>query len=115
MEDCIGVNNGGAFAVFEWLREYEVAIIVVQNHQIVFAGTGRRNEAASLVGIYLSSRLCNGAVALIGFGGVGSGSIVVVVDRLERTLSGFRRPVVFACLVQVAFGHWNGSRRKQLE
>jgi phage baseplate assembly protein gpV len=114
---CISFDDGGALSVFHRLGKNVVAIIVVQDHQIVVAGTRRRDEAASLVSIDLSSRLCNGPVTFESFGGVGRWSeIVCAVDRvisvwldMGALLSG---SLVFAGLVQVALGHGNGCRRK---
>jgi hypothetical protein len=117
VEDCISFDDGGALSVFHRLGKNMVAIIVVQDHQIVVAGPRRRDEASSLVSIDLSSGLCDGVVTFERFGGVGRWSeIVGAVDRvisvwldMGALLSG---SLVFAGLVQVAFGHGNGCRRK---
>jgi hypothetical protein len=84
---------------------------------VVAGGTRRRDEAASLARIDLSSGLCNGEATLESYGGVGKWSeIVGAVGRvisvwldMGALLSGF---LVFAGLVQVALGHGNGCRRK---
>ncbi len=117
MEDCISFDDGGALSVLHRLGKNMVAIIVVQDHQIVVAGTRRRDEASSLVSIDLSSGLCDGAVTFESFGGVRRRSeIVGAADRvisvwleMHALSSG---PLVFAGLVQVALGHGNGCRRK---
>jgi hypothetical protein len=84
VEDCISFDDGGALSVFHRLGKNVVAIIVVQDHQIVVAGTRRRDEAFILVSIDLSSGLCDGAVVTFeSFGGVGRWSeIVGAVDRV---------------------------------
>jgi hypothetical protein len=117
VEDCISFDDDGTLSVFHWLGKNVVALIVVQDHQIVVAGTGRRDESSSLVSKDLSSGLCDGAVTFESFGGVGRCSeIVGAGDRvisvwldMGALSSGL---LVFAGLVQVAFGHGNGCRRK---
>jgi hypothetical protein len=117
VEDCISFDDGGALSVFHWLGKNVVAIIVVQDYQIVVAGTRWQDEAASLASIDLSSGLCDGAVTFERFGGAGRWSeIVGAVDRVVSvwlnmgTLSS--GALFFVGLVQVAFGHGNGCRWK---
>jgi hypothetical protein len=93
-----------------------VAIIVLQDHQIVVAGTRWRDEASSLVSIDLSSGLCDGATTLDSFGGVSRWS--EIVGAADRVISVWldmgalsSGSLVFAGLVQVALGHKNGCRR----
>jgi hypothetical protein len=117
VEDCISFNDGGTLLVFRRLGKNVVAIIVVQDHRIVVASTGRRDESSSLVSIDLSSGLCNGAVTFESFGGVRRRSeIIGAADRVISVwleMGGLSsEPLVFAGLVQVALGHGNGCRRK---
>jgi hypothetical protein len=117
VEDCISFDDGGALSVLHRLGKNMVAIIVVQDHQIVVAGTRWRDEASSLVSIDLSSGLCDGAVTFERFGGVDRWSeIVGAVDRVISVWLDMgallRGLLVFAGLIQAALGHGNGCRRK---
>ena len=58
-----------------------IAVVVVQDHQVVIASTGGRDEASGLVGIDLSSGLGNGAKTFECFSGCGIwGGVVITVE-----------------------------------
>jgi hypothetical protein len=87
VEDCISFDDGGALSVFVRLGKNVVAIIVVQDYQIVVANNRRRDEVSSLVSIDLSSGLCYGAVTFESFGGVSRWSeIFGAADRVISVL-----------------------------
>jgi hypothetical protein len=51
----VGGFDGGLFAVGYWLGVNGVAVIIVEDKDVVVATGGRHDEAAGLVGAYLAS------------------------------------------------------------
>jgi hypothetical protein len=81
VEDYISFEDGGALSVFHRLGKNVVAIIVVQDHQIVVACTRRRDEASSLVSIDWSSGLYASNAVL-------AGGVKSLVPLIGSSLSG---------------------------
>jgi hypothetical protein len=69
MQRCIRFDNSCCLAVLHGLSKDIVAVIVVEDHQIVVASAGRSDEPSSLISIDLSRRFCNGAETFERFGG----------------------------------------------
>jgi hypothetical protein len=51
----IGGFDGGLLAIWYWLSMDGVAVVVIEDKDVVVATGGRHNEAAGLVGTYLAS------------------------------------------------------------
>ena len=87
-------------AVAEWLDQYGVAIIIVEDHDVVLAGAGLDGEAAGLVSVDLAGGCGNvdkAGVDEVCFGAVINGgcSGEIVSWGWFLGFGGLSRPVVF--------------------
>jgi hypothetical protein len=55
MEAFVSVTDGDCFSIFEGRHEDDVAVIVIDDHDIVVAVAGRCNESTGLIRIDLAS------------------------------------------------------------
>ena len=107
VEFLVGTEDFTARAVFEWLREDCVGVIVIEDHDVLVASTGSDWESAGLVGVD-SSRFFDGGKDLVGGGIVRLLGWVHVNVRGCFGLFGFCGSDVFSCLVHVALCCGNG-------
>lgn len=57
MNPFVGSKNGWSFTILDGLREDGVAVIIIQNKQIVVAGAGWGDELSRLIRVGLASGL----------------------------------------------------------
>ena len=104
MEDFVPGKNARSCAASNGFSEDAVAVMVVQDQNVVVADAGRNNEPAGLVGVYLSIRWLNdGSETLMCFVifGIAVREQVEVERRLIRKRFGLGGSLVFATLIKV--------------
>jgi hypothetical protein len=123
MELLVAGEDDGAGAVPEGLGEDGVAVVVVEDKQIIVAVAGGRYEATGLISVDLACGFHDGCVADVAtlIGGIAGGKDIVGEGRWLGIGSGrWRRrgtwvfsggTLVFPGLVHVAFNHSGGLRR----
>ena len=117
MQVCIGFEDGGGLSVLHGLHKNMIAVVVIEDHQVIISSTGWGDESSSLIGVNLSSGLGDGAETLEGFGGISRGCEVIGtmegVSTVRRNEGGLSSgALVHPCLIQVAFRHGHGCGRK---
>ncbi len=68
MADFVGIENGVRFAVLEWYGDDGIAVIVIQNQDVVAASAGWCHKFSSLVGKDLSCWFKHGSIAEVSAG-----------------------------------------------
>ena len=112
MEGFVAGKDGCTCAVFEWFRKNAIAVIIVEDQQVVIAVTGWCNEAACLVSVDLASGLHDCCVAEVGAFIVWGIGVIRIVRRSGGCMVGCASgALVLARLVEVAFDHGEGARR----
>ena len=56
MEVFVSLKDARGSAIAEWVRENEVAIKIIQHHDIIITSAGRLDEFSSLICLDLASR-----------------------------------------------------------
>jgi hypothetical protein len=80
MDELEAGKDGGACAVFDGFGEDAVAVIVIDNNQIIVAIAGRGRKSACLIAVNLSGRFKEGGITKMGsVVGSGTGRIEVVI------------------------------------
>jgi hypothetical protein len=113
MEGFVACKDGCARAVFDGFRKDAVAVIIVEDQQVVIAVTGWRNEAACLVSVDLAGGLHECCVAEVG--ALIVWWIGVIIHSIAWWLEGRGvgrtcGALVLARLIKVAFDHGEGAR-----
>ena len=85
MDELKAGKDGGACAVFDGFGKDAVAVVVINNYQIVVASAGRGRKSACLIAVNLSSRFKEGSITKVGAvvgSGTGRKEIVVGWDEV---------------------------------
>ena len=84
MDELKPGKDGGSCAVLDGFGEDAVAVVVVDNNQIIVASAGWSRKAACLIAVDLTSRLKEGSIAKVGaVVGSGTGRKEIVVGWAE--------------------------------
>ena len=62
MEVFVSLKDARGSAIAEWVRENEVAIKIIQHHDIIITSAGRYDKFSSLICVDLASRGYNCSV-----------------------------------------------------
>jgi hypothetical protein len=124
MNDFVSRQYGVAGSSFDGLGQDAVAVIIVDNNQIVIFIAGWKDKAAGLVGVDLAGRFHDSSVAIMGamvgivagregvifIGGVWNAGLIGGFRHWRRRGGGFvSGSLVLTCLVEVSFNHGNGA------
>jgi len=107
----VGSKDRFSFAIFERDSQYGIAVIIINDHDVVVSGAGRRDEFYGEVHIGLPRGLHHCNIACVGY--VGASYVWEEVFFLFQVLFGGSE--VFALLIHVAFYHRHGQRWVFLE
>jgi hypothetical protein len=113
VEFFVSFEEAFGCSIFESLYKDVVAVIIVQDHNIVVASAADGNKLPGLIGVNLTGGIKCGDVALVGFGlfagwkRIGMGFIGWIVTWGIRGdgMGSFGRTLVFTRLVKMAFDH----------
>jgi hypothetical protein len=105
MEGGVGVKDGFASPAFHGFSEDGIAVIVVEDHDIVVAIGGWGDEAASLVSVDLTSGLEGRGVEVVGAFALEGGGREAVISVGFMWRWGLGGALVAATLVKVTLDH----------
>jgi len=107
MEYLKGVQDGVSTLIFEWFCQDCIAVMVVQDHDVVVVSAGWSWEFASLVHVNLAQWFHNGSKAGMGLVSIGYRVGVAICKVLGLIV--FCGALVPAALVQVTLVHGHGE------
>jgi len=113
MEYFEGCQDSRSIAIFEQFNEDGVAVVVVQDHNVVVASAGRCWELAGLVGVNLAPRVNDDGKAGMGLVAIGL-CIGVKVGECFGVV-GLGGSLILPALVQMSLVHGHGGWRESLE
>ena len=111
MDLAIRFDNGLGLSILDGFRENGIAIVIVEDKDVIVPVTGWADELSCEIGMHCIGRFHYGGVTVVAMlfllvGGIEGLGVVVVVDVLgELDLFLFGAALVFLCLIKMSFYH----------
>jgi len=113
MEDFEGSQDGCSGAVFKRFCQDGVAVMVIEDHDVIVSGGGWGGKFTSLVRVNLPQRFDDGGKAGMCFVTIGL-HIGIAVSK-QFIIIGFGGLLVLVALIQMPLMHGHGSGQETLE